>query len=276
MASGKTLFITGCSSGIGYETAKHAQKRGHRVICSARKSQDVEQLRQQGFESLQLDLADSNSIQQAVNELFELTDNQLDAVFHNGAYGQPGAVEDLSRQVLQQQFETNFFGTHELTNLLLPLMRQQGYGRIIYNSSVLGFVPMRFRGAYNASKFALEGLAATLRLELHGTGIDIVLIEPGPIESRFRQNAYAMFKKNIDAEHSVHRDAYRLIEQRLQQKGAVVPFTLPATAVAEKVIKALESEKPRLHYYVTLPTYLFAFLKRILPAAWLDPILRSV
>lgn len=276
MTSGKTIFITGCSSGIGYATAQQAKKRGHRVICSARNNQDVERLRQEGFETLQLDLSDSDSIQQAVNELFTLTDNQLDAVFHNGAYGQPGAVEDLSRQVLQEQFETNFFGTHELTNLLIPLMRKQGYGQIIYNSSVLGFVPMRFRGAYNASKFALEGLAATLRLELHGTGIHIVLIEPGPIESRFRQNAYVMFKKNIDAEHSVHRETYKAIEQRLQQQGPVVPFTLPATAVATKVIKALESEKPRLHYYVTFPTYLFAFLKRILPAAWLDPILRSV
>ena len=276
MTSGKTIFITGCSSGIGYATAQLAKKRGHRVICSARNNQDVERLRQEGFETLQLDLSDSDSIQQAVNELFTLTDNQLDAVFHNGAYGQPGAVEDLSRQVLQEQFETNFFGTHELTNLLIPLMRKQGYGQIIYNSSVLGFVPMRFRGAYNASKFALEGLAATLRLELHGTGIHIVLIEPGPIESRFRQNAYVMFKKNIDAEHSVHRETYKAIEQRLQQQGPVVPFTLPATAVATKVIKALESEKPRLHYYVTFPTYLFAFLKRILPAAWLDPILRSV
>ncbi len=276
MVSKKTIFITGCSSGIGYVTAKQAQNRGHRVICSARKHEDVERLQQEGFETLRLDLADSDSIQQAVKALFELTGNRLDAVFHNGAYGQPGAVEDLTRQVLQEQFESNFFGTHELTNLLIPNMRGQGHGRIIYNSSVLGLVPMRFRGAYNASKFALEGLAATLRLELHGSGIDIVLIEPGPIESRFRQNAYAMFKKNIDAEHSVHRDAYRAIEQRLQQQGPVVPFTLPATAVAEKVIKALESEKPKLHYYVTFPTYLFAFLKRILPAAWLDPILRSV
>ncbi len=276
MTAGKTILITGCSSGIGYATAQLLKKRGHRVICSARKQKDVENLRDDGFEALRLDLADSNSIQQAVKDLFTLTDNKLDAVFHNGAYGQPGAVEDLSRRVLQEQFESNLFGTHELTCLLIPTMRQQGHGRIIYNSSVLGFVAMRYRGAYNASKFALEGLAATLRLELHGSGIHIVLIEPGPIESRFRQNAYAMFKKNIDAEHSVHREAYQAIEQRLQQEGPVVPFTLPAEAVAEKVINALESDQPKLHYYVTFPTYLFAFLKRILPAAWLDPVLRPV
>ncbi|WP_425356683.1 SDR family oxidoreductase [methane-oxidizing endosymbiont of Gigantopelta aegis] len=274
--SSQTIFITGCSSGIGYATALELKKRGHRVICSARKVDDVERLNKEGFEAIQLDLARSDSIQRAVAALLKMTDGEIDAVFHNGAYGQPGAVEDLTRDVLKAQFETNFFGTHELTNLLIPVMRQQGHGRIIYNSSVLGFVPMRFRGAYNASKFALEGLASTLGLELHGTGIHVVLIEPGPIESKFRQNAYRMFKRNIDAENSVHKSAYQEIEQRLQQQGPVVPFTLPAAAVATKVIHAVESKRPKLHYYVTFPTYLFGFLKRILPAAWLDPILRSV
>ncbi len=272
----QTIFITGCSSGIGYTTALELKKRGHRVICSARKVDDVERLNKEGFEAIQLDLAHSDSIQRAVAALLKITDGKIDAVFHNGAYGQPGAVEDLTRDVLKAQFETNFFGTHELTNLLIPVMRQQGHGRIIYNSSVLGFVPMRFRGAYNASKFALEGLASTLRLELHGSDIHVVLIEPGPIESKFRQNAYRMFKRNVDAENSVHKSAYQEIEQRLQQQGPVVPFTLPATAVATKVIHAVESKRPKLHYYVTFPTYLFGILKRILPAAWLDPILRSV
>jgi len=274
--SSQSIFITGCSSGIGYATALELKKRGHRVICSARKADDVERLNKEGFDAIQLDLASSDSIQRAVAALLKMTDDKIDAVFHNGAYGQPGAVEDLTRDVLKAQFETNFFGTHELTNLLIPVMRQQGHGRIIYNSSVLGFVPMRFRGAYNASKFALEGLASTLRLELHGSGIHVVLIEPGPIESKFRQNAYRMFKRNIDAENSVHKSVYQEIGKRLQQQGPVVPFTLPATAVAIKVIHAVESKRPKLHYYVTFPTYLFGCLKRILPAAWLDPILRSV
>ncbi len=276
MIVSKTLFITGCSSGIGYHTAVFLKHRGHRVICSARRQEDVARLRGEGFECLQLDLANSDSIQQAVAELTALTDGKIDALFNNGAFGQPGAVEDLSREVLRQQFETNLFGTHELTNLLLPLMRKQGHGRVIYNSSVLGFVAMKFRGAYNASKFALEGLADTLRLELRGTGIHIVLIEPGPIESRFRQNAFALYRQNIDAEHSFHKDTYKAMEARLQKTGPAAPFTLPATVVAEKVAHALESNRPKIRYRVTVPTHLFAWLKRLLPTAWLDKLLVSV
>ncbi|WP_305909744.1 SDR family oxidoreductase [Methylomarinum sp. Ch1-1] len=276
MSTAKTLFITGCSSGIGYVTAQEVKKRGHRVICSARKDDDVQRLQAEGFEALRLDLADSASIQAAMRELIELTDGSIDAVFHNGAFGQPGAVEDLSRKVLREQFETNFFGAHELTTSLLPLMRKQGHGRIIYNSSILGFVAMRYRGAYNSSKFALEGLADTLRIELHGTNIHIVLIEPGPIESDFRKNAYALYKKNIDPERSFHKETYRAMEQRLQKQGPAAPFTLPAAAVAEKVVHALEAKKPKIRYYVTFPTYLFAYLKRLLPMSWLDYLLRSV
>jgi NAD(P)-dependent dehydrogenase (short-subunit alcohol dehydrogenase family) len=276
MNSSKTILITGCSTGIGYTTAVELKKRGHTVIASARKQEDVFRLQQEGFTALQLDLADSNSIQQAVNSAIKLTDGKIDALFNNGAFGQPGAVEDLSRDVLRFQFETNFFGTHELTNLIIPLMRKQGHGRIIYNSSVLGLVAMRYRGAYNASKFALEGLADTLRLELYGTNIRISLIEPGPILSDFRKNSLVLFKENIDTTHSHHKEIYQTMEVRLQKEGAAAPFTLPAFAVTEKVIHALEARQPKLRYYVTFPTYLFAFLKRILPMSWLNDLLRKV
>ena len=276
MMSVKTVFITGCSSGIGYTTALALKKRGHRVICSARKSEDVSRLQGEGFECLRLDLADSASIQQAIAGLIAMTEGRIDALFNNGAFGQPGAVEDLSRDALRNQFETNFFGTHELTNLLIPMMRRQGHGRIIYNSSILGFVAMKFRGAYIASKFALEGLADTLRLELQGSGIHIALIEPGPIESHFRQNAFAMYRQYIDPSRSVHKDTYLSMEERLQKPGPAAPFTLPATAVAEKVIHALESRTPKSRYAVTFPTYLFAYLKRLLPTVWLDKILAAI
>ncbi|MDD5266417.1 MAG: SDR family oxidoreductase [Methylococcales bacterium] len=272
----KTILITGCSSGIGYSVATELKKRGHNVIATARKPDDVARLTQEGFTALQLDLADSQSIQQAVNRVIELTDGHCDALFNNGAFGQPGAVEDLTRDVLRYQFETNLFGTHELTNLLIPLMRKQGHGRIIYNSSILGLVAMRYRGAYNASKFALEGLADTLRLELSGTNIHISLIEPGPILSKFRENSYALYKKNIEPTHSFHKDAYEAMETRLQKEGAAVAFTLPAKAVVDKVIHALEAKQPKMRYYVTIPTYLFAVLKRILPMSWLDALLRKV
>jgi len=234
MNASKTILITGCSTGIGYTTAVELKKRGHRVIATARKQQDVLRLQQEGFTAIQLDLADSNSIHQAVNSAIELTGGKIDALFNNGAFGQPGAVEDLTRDVLRFQFETNLFGTHELTNLIIPLMRKQGHGRIIYNSSVLGFVAMTYRGAYNASKFALEGLADTLRLELYDTNIHISLIEPGPIRSDFRKNAFALYKKNIDPTHSYHKETYKTMEDRLQKEGAAVPFTLPAEAVTKK------------------------------------------
>ncbi|KAF3977488.1 MAG: SDR family oxidoreductase [Methylococcales symbiont of Iophon sp. n. MRB-2018] len=275
MTQSKTIFITGCSTGIGYTTAIALKKRGHRVICSARKEMDVLRLQGEGFATLALDLANSDSIQQAAKQLIELTDGKIDALFNNGAFGQPGAIEDLSREVLRNQFETNVFGTHELTNLIIPVMRKQGFGRIIYNSSILGIVAMRYRGAYTASKYALEGLVDTLRIELHNTNIQLSLIEPGPIASDFRKNAFALYKANINSETSFHIDAYKAMEARLQKEGAAVPFTLPATAVANKVIHALESEKPKIRYYVTVPSYLFAYLKRLLPMAWFDFLLRK-
>lgn len=272
----KIIFITGCSSGIGYSTATFLKKHGFRVIASARKREDVVRLSKEGFEAVQLDLARSNSIQQAVAQVLQLTNGKLDALFNNGAYGQPGAVEDLSRDVLREQFESNFFGTHELTNLIIPVMRKQGYGKIIYNSSVLGFVAMKYRGAYNGSKFALEGLVDTLRLELKNTNIHLSIIEPGPIESDFRKNAFAMYQKNINPENSFHKEAYSEMEKRLQKQGAAVPFTLPAEAVAEKVLHALQAKRPKLRYYVTFPTYLFGFLKRILPISWMDFLLEKI
>jgi len=276
MSTAKTILITGCSSGIGYTTAIELQKRGFNVIATARKLEDVDCLTQEGLTALQLDLADSVSIQQAVKKIIELTDGEIYGLFNNGAFGQPGAVEDLSRDVLRYQFETNVFGTQELTNLIIPLMRKQGHGRIIYNSSVLGLVAMTYRGAYNASKFALEGLADTLRLELQGSGIHVSLIEPGPILTNFRQNAFALYKKNINPTKSFHQKTYQAMEDRLQQEGPAAPFTLPAMAVTEKVIHALKSKRPKVRYYVTFPTYLFGTLKRLLPASWLDALLRKV
>lgn len=269
----RSVLITGCSSGIGYCVAHGLHRRGYRVFATARKPADVERLSAEGLESLPLDLNDSDSIASAMEAILARTGQRLDAVFHNGAYSQPGAVEDLRREVLRQQFETNLFGWHELNNRVLPVMRAQGHGRILYNSSILGFTAMRFRGAYNASKFALEGLVDTLRLELRGTNIHVSLIEPGPITSRIRQNAWAAYQANIDPEHSPHREVYQRLEARLQQEGAVVPFTLGPEAVLKRVIHALESRRPKDRYYVTFPTYLFGFLKRILPGRTLDRLL---
>lgn len=269
----KAVLITGCSTGIGRCVAEGLHERGYRVFATARKAGDVEALKAAGMESLQLDLDDSESIHAAVTDVLDQTGGKLYALFNNGAYGQPGAVEDLSRDTLRAQFETNFFGWHELTRLVLPAMREQGEGRIIQNSSILGFIALPFRGAYNSTKFAIEGLSDTLRLELRGTGIHVSLIQPGPIRSRFRENAHAAYEKNIDPEGSPHKERYKAMKARLQKEGDAMPFTLPPEAVLKRVLHALESRRPQPRYYVTLPTYLFGTLKRILSFRMLDHVL---
>lgn len=272
----RSIFITGCSSGIGYHAAKTLQSRGYHVVASVRREQDAQRLRQEGLDVVLLDLNDSVSIQHAVNETLILTDGRLYALFNNGAYGQPGAVEDLSRDTLRQQFETNLFGTHELTNLIIPVMRAQGYGRIIQNSSLLGFVSLPYRGAYNASKYALEGLTDTLRQELRGTGINVSIIAPGAITSHFRKNAYAMYQQNIDSQNSHHRVIYQGMEARLTNPGPVAPFTLGPEAVTQKLIHALESKRPRARYYVTFSSYLCMVLRRVLSTRMLDWVLHKI
>ena len=272
----KTILITGCSTGIGLCVAKALQQRGYRVFATARKHDDVIKLSKIGLESIRLDLDDSLSIQNAVKEILHRTNGELGALFNNGAYGQAGAVEDISRDVLRQQLETNVLGWHELTNLVLPVMLKQGYGRIIQNSSVLGFIALKFRGAYSASKYAIEGLSDTLRHELAGTNIFVSLIEPGPIETQFRENSFAAYKKNIDKEKSRFKAEYEATEKRLGKKGAAVPFTLPPEAVLKRVIHALENKKPKPRYYVTTPTYLFGYLKRFISTRFMDKLLSKV
>lgn len=269
-----SILITGCSSGIGACVAAGLKQRGYRVFATARNPVDVESLRAQGFEALQLDLADSGSIRKAVDDVMQLTGHQIDALFNNAGFGQPGAVEDLTRDVLRAQFETNLFGAIELTNLIIQIMRHQGRGRIIFNSSVLGLVAMPYRGAYNASKFAIEGIVDTLRLELHGSDIQVCLIEPGPITSQFRRTAFALYRKNIDKEHSAHRAIYEGMERRLTKTGPAQPFTLPPQAVLGKVIHALESGKPRPRYYVTVPTYFLGAMRRLISTRAMDGLMR--
>ena len=269
----RNVLITGCSSGIGYCVAHGLRERGYQVYATARKPEDVARLAAEGFKAMRLDLVDPESVQDAVHELMLRTNSELYAVFHNGAYGQAGALEDLSREVIERQFATNVFGWHQLTVALLPLFRQRNEGRIIYNSSLLGFVALPFRGAYNASKYAIEGLADTLRLELADTDIKVCLIEPGPVTSRFRANALQSLRDNVNITQSVHRDKYQGAIKRLEKVGPAAPFTLPPEAVLAKVIAALESPNPSARYPVTFPSHLFWALRRVLPTRWLDKFL---
>ncbi|MGE4570951.1 MAG: SDR family NAD(P)-dependent oxidoreductase, partial [Gammaproteobacteria bacterium] len=251
--------------------ARGLRAKGYRVFASARQAADVKKLEAEGFESLLLDLSSSDSINSAVKALFQKTDH-LYALINNGAYGQVGALEDISRVAMEKQFQANFFGWHELTNLILPSMKKHNSGRVIYISSVLGFVALPFRGPYIASKFAVEGLVNTLRLELRHTKIKLSLVQPGPIESDFRKNAYLSFQKHVDFESSDYREDYKKMIKRLNSpKNA--QFTLGPEAVLKPVLHALKSKSPKLRYRVTFPTKLFAILGRILPSTWMDKVL---
>ncbi len=269
----RTILITGCSSGIGRACALGLKARGWRIFATARKPEDIAELESLGLEALYLDYTEPESIEACARTVQERTDGRLFALFNNGAYGQPGAVEDLTREVLRAQFEANFFGWHDLTRRVIPMMRAQGAGRIVQNSSVLGIVAMKWRGAYNASKFALEGLSDTMRLELRGSGIHVSIIEPGPIHSKFLQTALKHFEANIDIESSPYRDIYLKRRQTLRGEGRPNPFKLPPEAVLKKLVHALESPRPKPKYHVTLPTHAMALLRRVLPWRLLDAVL---
>ncbi len=266
MTEQRTILVTGCSSGIGAYCARALKADGWRVFATVRKPEDLVPLTADGIEALLLDYTKSETISAAVATVRERTGDRIDALFNNGAYGQPGAVEDLTTDVLREQFETNFFGWHELTRQILPLMRKQGHGRIVNCSSILGLVPYRFRGAYTASKFALEGLTITLRMELQDSGIHVSLIEPGPIATRFTANALAKINEHIDLEGSPHAVEYRRQLKRLDGSGPINKHKLGPEAVYDVLKSALNVTNPRPHYLVTTPAKQGVLLKRLLPA----------
>ncbi|MGE3875714.1 MAG: SDR family oxidoreductase [Parvibaculaceae bacterium] len=269
MSADRTILITGCSSGIGYASAKLLKEKGWRVFATVRKDADIVRLEGEGFEVLRLDYTEPVTISECVAEVAQRTQGKLFGLFNNGAYGQPGALEDISRAALTAQFEANVFGWHELTRDCLKLMRANGRGRIVNNSSVLGLTAMKWRGAYCASKFAIEALSDTLRLELRGTDIHVSLIEPGPIATRFIEHALEAFGRNVDEDASHYRETYVRQRQRLNGGGAK-RFKLQPEAVALKLLHALESRKPRRRYYVTVPTHVMAWARRLLPPPALD------
>jgi NAD(P)-dependent dehydrogenase (short-subunit alcohol dehydrogenase family) len=271
----RSILITGCSSGIGLASARTMKARGWRVFATARKPEDLARLqRDEGVDSLYLDYAEPDSVAAAAQHVLEATDGALTALFNNGGYGQPGAVEDVSRDVLRAQFEANVFGWHDLARRVIPAMRAQGEGRIVFCSSVLGLIAAPYRGAYCASKFAVEALADALRMELGGTGIHVSLIEPGPIATRFVERALEAYRRNIDLEGSAHREVYRTRLARMEE-GGNQSFKLPPEAVAAKLVHALEAKRPKARYYVTFPTYAAAFLRRLLPTRALDAVAAS-
>lgn len=269
----RTVLITGCSSGIGYACAHALKKRGWRVFAACRQQADCDRLVGEGLETVRLDYADEDSIAAAVDRVLAATGGRLDALFNNGAYAHPGAVEDLSTDHLRALLETNFIGWYDLTRRIIPVMRRQGSGRIVNCSSVLGFVAVRFTSAYSASKFAVEGWSDALRLELRGTGIHVSLLQPGPIRSRMLDNARIRFMNTIDVRNSPFRSDYGRELSRLSGSSKSSAFKLGPEAMIAPLIHALESPSPRARYRVTLPTLIGSWLKRLLPTRMMDRVL---
>jgi len=272
---GRVVLITGCSSGIGHHAAHALAKRGWRVLATCRKAKDCVRLEAEGLESFRLDYQDPASIEDAFGAAMAATGGRLDALFNNGAFASPGAVEDMPVDGLRAIFEANFFGWHDLTCRAIPVMRAQGHGRILQNSSVLGFAALPMRGAYNSTKFALEGLTDTLRLELRGTPIHVILLEPGPIRTAIRENARTHYETWVKGRPSAFAELYRNeLEPRLYAENPEPDrFELSCEATTAKIIHALESPRPRPRYYVTTPTYMAGALKRLLPTRWFDAFL---
>ncbi len=271
----KSILITGCSSGIGYDAAHGMRDAGWRVFASCRKQADCDRMIGEGFESPLLDYNDTATLESGLAEVLAATGGTLNALFNNGGFGTPGAAEDLPREALRANFETNVFGVHDLTTRVIPVMRAQGHGRIVQHSSVLGLVAIRWRPAYNATKFALEGLTDTLRIEMADTNIKIVTMNTGPVTSKIREKSIPHFEKWIDWENSPRRDQYeRGLRKRLYEDTGPDAFELPASAVTAKLLKACTHPNPKPRYYVTTPTYLMGFLRRILTSHALDRVLR--
>ncbi len=275
--SKKSILITGCSSGIGYDAAHGLRKAGWRVFASCRKEEDCARLKEEGFESPRLDHADPASMESALAEVLDVTGGTLGALFNNGAFALPGALEDVPTDGLRDIYETNVFGWHHLTRAVIPVMRAQKHGRILVCSSVLGFIPARFRGPYVSSKYAVEGLTDVLRIEMARTPIEVIKIQPGPITSLIRQNAIPHFERWIDWENSVRVEQYRTaLRKRLYESTGPDPFELPASAVTQVVNRALTAPKPRAAYRVTFPTHLMWAARRILPIRLMDTLCRKV
>ena len=267
----RSALITGCSTGIGLATAHRLREKDWRVIASARKSADVEKLARDGFAAIQLDVADANSVREAVRETMRLVDGKLGALVNNAGFGQAGALEDISRTALRYQFEVNVFGLQDLTNQLLPDMIKSGSGRIVHVSSVLGKLVLPMYGAYCASKHAVEALADAQRVELRETGVGVILVEPGPITTEFRRNAARMVREKVSGAATDYSGYYdEEVEGRIKLAKAESLISKPPEAVASVIERALTSNRPQTRYTVTLPAHIGPGLRKIIPDALYD------
>ncbi|CAA6822326.1 MAG: Putative NAD(P)-dependent oxidoreductase EC-YbbO [uncultured Sulfurovum sp.] len=269
----QNIVITGCSTGIGLATAEYLKEQGYKVYPTVKNEKDLAFLKQMGFNNvMKLDVRKSTEISEVINTVLN-EDGKIDCWFNNAGFGQAGAVEDIQTAILKEQFETNVFGLHECTRQIIPIMRKQGHGKIIQHSSVLGLISLFGRGAYNASKYAIEGLTDTLRLELKDSNIYPVLLNTGPITSSFRKTAMQKLEKNVAIHDSIFSDYYA---KNLSAEKSKVPFNEEAISVAKVVHKIILANKPKPRYYITKATYLLGYAKRILSTSVLDYLLKKI
>lgn len=267
----RSVLITGCSSGIGLAAARYLRDRGWAVIPTARKPEDIQQLRAEGFNPVALDVTDSAAIQQAANDVLRLFGGNLGALVNNAGYGQPGAMEDMTRDAMRDQFEVNVFGLQELTNQLIPAFRRQGYGRIVNVSSVLGRVSLPFMGVYSASKFAVEAMSDAMRVELWKSGVAVSLVEPGPIETAFRKSSRERARTQQENFGRSHFEKY--YREQMGEAGTKKlshMFMLSPESVARKIAHAIESPRPRRRYPVTAVAHMMEFLRAFVPDGMID------
>jgi NAD(P)-dependent dehydrogenase (short-subunit alcohol dehydrogenase family) len=269
----RTILLTGASSGIGAYCTRALKADGWRVFATARKEKDIAALRSEGVEAFYLDYREPESIAALVAAVLERADGRLDALYNNGAHAQAGAVEDLPVEALREQFEANVFGWHDLTRRIIPIMRAQGHGRLVHCSSILGMMPARFRGAYCASKYAVEGLMLSLRQELVDSGVHVSLIEPGPVVSDIHRNGMNWFLKHVDYAGSVHKTGYRKQLEQLRAGAGHSSMQANPDVVYRALRHALLSRRPRPHYVVTVPAKAGVLLRRLLPASLLYRVL---
>jgi NAD(P)-dependent dehydrogenase (short-subunit alcohol dehydrogenase family) len=265
------ILVTGCSSGIGRATVLEAAARGHRVFATARNRADLVDLeRRERVEVLRIDVTEADSIREAMDAALSRA-GRLDALVNNAGFGQYGAVEDVTPDEWRAQFEVNLFGAIAVTQAALPAMRRARRGTIVNVSSVAGRVPIPFAAPYCASKHALEAVSDALRVELSSFGIRVVLVEPGPIETRFGEHARALVAPFL-SRPGPYREVYALAEKAME--GEFQRGKQPAEAVARVVVDAIESRRPRPRHRVGIMAKTLIPVHGLLPDRWFDALMR--
>jgi NAD(P)-dependent dehydrogenase (short-subunit alcohol dehydrogenase family) len=266
MPQKQVILVTGCSTGIGRATAIEAAERGHRVFASARRREDIAELTAKGIETLALDVTDRASIREAVKTTLAMA-GRIDALVNNAGYGQYGAIEDVSPEEWRAQFEVNVFGTVEVLREVLPGMRAARRGTIVNVSSLAGKVTVPFAGPYCASKHAIEAISDALRVELAPWRIRVVVVEPGPIGTRFGDRSREAAAR-ILATPGPYSRFYENAERASQkdfQRGRRKPET-----VARVIVRAIESRRPKTRYRVAPLARILVPLKGITTDRFLD------